>query len=105
MNALVTGKETLVSIVKSISSYESSNVHQALEQLLFQLGLDERNAFTPRWNPLRDFISKGDKVLIKPNLIRQSHLYKPDWEHVITHGAVIAAVVQYVLGLWMGQER
>jgi uncharacterized protein (DUF362 family) len=96
MNALVTGKETLVSIVKNISSYESSNVHQALEQLLFQLGLDERNAFTPRWNPLRDFISKGDKVLIKPNLIRQSHLYKPDWEHVITHGAVIAAVVQYV---------
>jgi uncharacterized protein (DUF362 family) len=36
-------------------------------------------------------------VLLKPNLIRQSHSQRPDeWEQVITHGAVIRAVVNVV---------
>jgi uncharacterized protein (DUF362 family) len=37
-------------------------------------------------------------VLLKPNFIRQSHTQRPDeWEQIITHGAVIAAVAEQVL--------
>jgi predicted dehydrogenase len=35
-------------------------------------------------------------VLLKPNLVRQSHQLNDDWEYVITHGSVIRAVTDYV---------
>lgn len=44
-------------------------------------------------NPLAELIQPGDNVLLKPNLIRQSHEQRPEeWQQVITHGAVIRAV-------------
>ena len=75
---------------------EEANVRECLERLLYQLGLDRSNYGSARWNPLKEIIEKGDRVLLKPNLIRQSHLLNPAWEHVITHGAVVRAVVHYV---------
>ena len=47
---------------------------------------------TDRSNPLSEFVRDGDTVLIKPNMIRQNHLYGDGWEQVITHGTLIAAV-------------
>lgn len=73
-----------------------ANVRACLEQLLYQLGFDRENYGNARWNPLKEIIAKGDRVLLKPNLIRQNHLFNPLWEHVITHSTVIAAVVHYV---------
>lgn len=73
-----------VSVVKTAEpTYEHKNVSEGLKLALLQLGLD-------------GFIRKGDKVLIKPNLIRQSHLLNDSWEQMITNGAVIEAVVEYV---------
>jgi uncharacterized protein (DUF362 family) len=43
-------------------------------------------------------IKPGNKVIIKPNWIRESHLSRPDeWEQVITHPAVITSVLKKVL--------
>ena len=43
-------------------------------------------------------ISPGDKIILKPNWIRESHLLRQDeWEQVITHPTVITAVLQKVL--------
>lgn len=86
-----------VSIAKAESiSYEHQNVGAALEQVLFQLGFDREHWGERSWNPFAGFIQKGDKVLLKPNLIRQSHMFNEDWEQVITHNTVIEAIVHYV---------
>ncbi|MEW6737703.1 MAG: DUF362 domain-containing protein, partial [Acidobacteriota bacterium] len=88
---------TKISIVKAAqASYQQANVHEALALLLQQLGLDPVNWGTPQWNPLKGFIRTGDRVLLKPNLIRQSHLLNSDWEYVITHRAILDAVLDYV---------
>jgi uncharacterized protein (DUF362 family) len=46
-------------------------------------------------SPLSGFIQPGDRVLLKPNLIREGHTTRPsEWEQVITHGAVIDAIAR-----------
>ncbi len=41
----------------------------------------------------KDFVRPGDRVVLKPNFIRESHTQRPgEWEQIITHGTVIAAV-------------
>ncbi|MBS4067204.1 MAG: DUF362 domain-containing protein [Sulfurimonas sp.] len=43
-------------------------------------------------------IKPGDRVVIKPNWVFESHKIKrDDWEYVITHPAVISAVIKKVL--------
>lgn len=43
-------------------------------------------------------IQPGDRVVLKPNWVRASHMYKPEeWESVITHPAVIQAVLSEVI--------
>jgi uncharacterized protein (DUF362 family) len=45
----------------------------------------------------RELIQPGQRVLLKPNFIRESHTQRPDeWEQIITHGTVIAAVAEQV---------
>ncbi len=45
-----------------------------------------------------EIIKPGDKVVIKPNLVKESHLYKQDeWEYIITHNEVIKFVLQNVV--------
>ena len=86
-----------VAVVQSkTTSYDYNRVKIALEKLLRLLGLDRERVGQKAWNPLGEFIEKGDNVLIKPNLIRQSHMSSDDWEYVITHHTVIEAVVHYV---------
>jgi uncharacterized protein (DUF362 family) len=69
------------------TEYEADAVRAAVSGLLRgMLGSDAGN-------PLGGFVEEGHTVLIKPNMIRQSHLYDESWEQVITHGTVIRAVV------------
>jgi len=65
----------------------------------------------PRYDPARvresvaalginwlDLIRPGDRVVLKPNFIRESHTNRPgEWEQIITHGTVITAVAEQVL--------
>ena len=51
-------------------------------------------------------IRKGDRVVLKPNWIAQSHKYEPDvWECVITHPALITGVLRRVLHALDGEGR
>jgi len=60
------------------------------------LGMDKQNYGTTNWNPLRHLVRHGDNVLLKPNLIAHSHMYTNEWEHVITNGSILRAMVDYV---------
>jgi len=51
-------------------------------------------------------VKPGDKVVLKPNWVFQSHRYKPqEWEYVITHPAVLGAVLDKVLARLAGRGR
>ena len=55
---------------------------------------------------LKNLIKENDKVIIKPNWIRQSHQYNGnEWESVITHPAVITSVLEFVLGCLKGSGK
>src|SRR5258708_5198301 len=71
-----------VTVIRQPPHYEPSLVRQSVAAL----GIE--------W---RELIRPGDRVLLKPNFIRESHTNRPDeWEQIITHGTVIAAVAEQV---------
>lgn len=43
-----------------------------------------------------DVIEPGNKVLIKPNFVQEKHDHSEDWDYVITHPAVMTAVIKAV---------
>lgn len=45
-----------------------------------------------------DAIKPGDRVVIKPNFVKESHMYKPgEWDYVITHPTLIRIVLEAVI--------
>jgi uncharacterized protein (DUF362 family) len=67
-------------IVKSIEVYDTDKIESLLPDSLFSI------------------IKPGYDIVIKPNWVRQSHQFKEkDWEYVITHPAVITAVIRKVV--------
>ena len=72
-------------------------VYQGVRDLLISLGLDRENLGTPQWNPFRELIRPGDRVLIKPNLVRHYHPLGLDRLSIVTHASVLRALCDYVL--------
>jgi uncharacterized protein (DUF362 family) len=80
--------------------------YAALRELFRALAMDGAALDQPCWNPLGDVVRPGDLVVVKPNWVKESHLLKPEaWEEVITHPALIRAVVDYVLIALRGEGR
>jgi uncharacterized protein (DUF362 family) len=78
-------------------SKETNDVYAAVRELLITLGLDTSHFNTKEWNPLGEFISPGDNVLIKPNFVMDRHVGGGDYHCVVTHGSVIRPVLDYIL--------
>lgn len=78
---------TKVSVIQGDSQYRSpATVHALVQQALDTLGLPN------------DFIRPGDLVVLKPNWVKEHDERHPgpdQWEHVVTHPAVIEAVVRW----------
>ena len=86
--------------------FDSKNfVYDNVRRVFQLLGYDRENYGKNYWNPLGLIINKGDTVLIKPNMIAESHRYTNEWEHVITHGSIIRAVIDYVYIALNGEGR
>jgi len=85
---------------------QANVVYHAIRESFHLLSLDIEHYDTPKWNPLGIFINPGDHVLLKPNLIRESHLIKPnEWEQVITHPSIIRAVLDYIFIALKGKGK
>ncbi len=81
-------------------------VYGAVREVLRLLHLDEENFGAPAWNPLGSLIRPGNTVLVKPNLIRESHAsHFEEWEQVITHPSIIRAVLDYIYIALQGNGR
>ena len=83
----------------------ANEAYSSIRESFVLLGLDKENYGKPDWNPLGHLIKPGETVLLKPNLIAHSHMYTDEWEHVITHGSVMRAVVDYVYIALGGQGK
>jgi len=74
-----------------------NGAYAAVRSLLALSGWDQANFGNADWNPLRQLVRPGDRVLLKPNLIKEAHPRHPDgWKWMLTHGAIIRAVADYV---------
>lgn len=81
---MIDGKK--VAVIRQPPVYEPSLVRASIEQAITSLGLS--------WSEL---IKPGERILLKPNFVRESHTERPEeWEHIITHGTVIAEVAMAV---------
>jgi uncharacterized protein (DUF362 family) len=74
----------------------SNQVYVLVRELLFYLGLDKENYDKKSWNPLKEIVHPGDKVVIKPNLVLHFNASGEDTNAVITHGSVIRALMDYI---------
>jgi uncharacterized protein (DUF362 family) len=72
-------------------------VYDQVRNVLRNLELDIENFNTPRWNPFGSFISPGNKVIIKPNWVREKNPITQDISGLVTNSSVIRAVVDYCL--------
>lgn len=72
-------------------------VYEGVREAFRLLGLDAARYGTPDWNPLGAVIRPGQRVLVKPNLVRHYHPYGLDTNAIYTHGSVIRAVCDYAL--------
>lgn len=73
-------------------------VYRMVRESLIALGLDAANIGSSEWNPLRDLVKPGGKVVIKPNLVKHFHpLGLRGVESMLTHASVIRPLIDYAL--------
>ncbi|HEX6879598.1 MAG TPA: DUF362 domain-containing protein [Terriglobales bacterium] len=77
---------------------ESSNhAYDAVRECFRLAGLDANRFGSAEWNPLGELMSPGEVVVLKPNLVKETHPRDPQgWKYVLTNGSVIRAVADYV---------
>jgi len=81
-----------------LSTQKENHVYGAVRNSLYQLSLDKGNFNTPKWNPFKTLVSKGNKVIIKPNLVRAQHpLGKEGIMCTITHASIIRPIIDYLI--------
>jgi uncharacterized protein (DUF362 family) len=68
----------------------------SLRRLLESAGFDAANSVSDSWNPLGEIIREGDRVLIKPNWVTHENAAGSGQECLITHTAVLEAILHYV---------
>ena len=74
-----------------------NSIYSMVRELLQKLGMDKRHIGTSKWNPFRDIIKPGNKVLIKPNLVTHYHYLGGDAIlSTIVHGSIIRPILDYV---------
>lgn len=84
----------------------ANDAYEAVREALRLLGLDAGRFDTPAWNPLGVFVRPGETVVIKPNFVRDFRETRPgDEACLVTHGAVLRAVVDYAYLALRGRGR
>lgn len=50
-------------------------------------------------------VNPTDKVLLKPNFVQEARSQDSDWEYIITHPAIISAVIDLLCDILMGKGK
>lgn len=76
---------------------EPNAAYAAVRACFHLAGLDRQRFGTAAWNPLGGLIRPGEKVLLKPNMVKEAHPRDPaGWQYMLTPGSIIRAVADYV---------
>jgi len=77
------------------SGNDKPDAYSAVREIFHLLRYDNENYNTPNWNPLKDLIKPGQKVVIKPNFVL--HLNEGGYSIYasLTHPSIIRAVADY----------
>ncbi len=78
-------------------SSEPNEVYDMVRENFHLMKMDEENFGTAKWNPLKEIVHPGDKVLLKPNLVLHHNLLGLGEDCLYTQPSVTAAVIDYVL--------
>lgn len=90
----------------SALSTTANHAYDGVRECLRLMRMDEARFGSAQWNPFGALLRPGQSVFIKPNLIAESAKNNPSsWMHVITHGSVIRAVVDYCYMALEGRGR
>lgn len=74
----------------------ANHVFAMVRRALARAGCDTARFGSKEWNPLSGIVRPGDTVVLKPNLVREfRETQEGHAECVMTHGAVIRAVLDY----------
>lgn len=75
-----------------------SKIYSEVRSLLYEMGLDKKNFGSKNWNPFGDFIKKGNKVVIKPNLVKHiNNSEDGSTDSLITNFSIIRPIIDYCL--------
>jgi uncharacterized protein (DUF362 family) len=75
---------------------ERNGAYRLVRELLVAMELDAERFGSDRWSPLGSLIRPGQKVVIKPNLVRHRHIGGGDYRAVVTNASIVRAVADYV---------
>jgi len=91
--------EEFAEFIYSFPIVDADNmVYSAVRNLFIELELDKAHLGTNLWNPFKDFINPLDHIVIKPNLVFDSHpLGNAGVEAMLTNGSIIRPVIDYIL--------
>ncbi len=78
------------------ASKKENDVYDMVREVLHRFGLDEEHYGQPEWNPLRDYVSPGSRVLIKPNMVLDRNYSGEGEDCLYTHPSLVAAMIDYV---------
>lgn len=76
---------------------DSNHVYDMVREGFHLLGYDNEHWNTGCWNPLAKFISPGDTVVLKPNMVMDFNPVEKGTDSLITNPSVVAAVIDYVV--------
>ena len=80
----------------SVETDPTNQVYSAIRETLRLLEMDPSHFGTRLWNPLRGIVRPGDHVVVKPNWVSHKHERNDTWEQIVTHGAVLRPILDYV---------
>lgn len=70
-----------------------NEIYDMVRQNFINLEMDREHIGTTEWNPFKDIIKPGNKVLLKPNMVVSQH---PQIDCIVTNPSVLRAVLDYV---------
>jgi len=66
-----------------------SPIYDSVRKFFIALELDKEHIDSGKWNPLSGLIVPGNKVFIKPSLVRESNRIGQDMNSMVTHASVL----------------
>jgi len=84
----------------------TNRVYGMIRKMFYMYNLDDGNYGTEKWNPLSKIVSKGNTVVIKPNLVRHQHpLGDRGILSTVTHSALVRPIIDYTILALKGEGK